>query len=334
MGGKLFNAERMPQSKYDELVQIFTDTFTNIGRRVLVPESFHDKKDHGDLDLIIEGDVIPVSVLSALFDHEPHLFSQNSSVISVHWNSAYQVDMAFHPTENFVAAYHYNRGGDAGNIIGRIVHAMGMKYGHVGLLYPVKLGDYISLGEVVISKDTKAIMEFLDLDYQEWFDGFQNPEAMFLWVTKSKYFNPKSFQFENLNHVNRIRNRKRAVYSEFVEWLNVREFPGSAIREGGNKAEHLWRALIHFRCMDEVSGNISAMLTSAMRQSDAAAIFNGADVMRLTQLQGMELGRVIKKFQLDCTLGNTHHDIWVSFRIQHGKDAMEKLFIEWCKANK
>ena len=77
--------------------------------------------------------------------------------------------------------------------------------------------------EIVISRSTGKILTFLGFDVNGFCDGFDTLEDIFEYVITSKYFNKDIFSFENLNHINRTRNRKRKVYAQFLEYLDKRE---------------------------------------------------------------------------------------------------------------
>lgn len=342
MGGKLFNAPRINNDDYHQLISYFSSKFKELGRDSLYPESFKNKDSHGDLDIIVEGDVIPAEELIKIFELEKSQVSRNSDVISIYYKGKYQVDLCFHPKDSYRSAYEYQRGSDAGNCVGRLCHALGFKYGHKGLLYPIKLSDSEALGEVVISSDTKKIHEFLDLDHDVWNDGFENPEAMYQWIMKSKYFNPSMFAFENLNSVNRIRNKKRPVYAGFVEYLenNVRDEEGDEpyFEIPKNKNEYFWNALIHFNSIN-VLNKIKDMLSDHRDAKDAHEIFNGNDIRELLSIEGKELGKVYKSFmnfmlkksESFMSKAYSDHERWIYFRLAYSKPELHSRLVDWYK---
>jgi hypothetical protein len=334
MGGKLFNAPRISNDDYHSLIEFFSNEFKSIGIDTLVPYSFKSKDSHGDLDIIVEGPVIPKEKLMEMFKLDKDQVSQNSSVISIYYQGKYQVDLCFHPEESFQSAHDYNRNGDCGNMVGRIAHMMGFKYGHRGLLYPVRLSDCDELGEVLISRDTGAIHRFFDLDHDDWIEGFDNEMDLYHWVIRSKYFNPEMFKFENLNHINRVRNKKRPVYAGFVEFLETSLpslYPDRVyIEPSGNKAEYLWKAVLEFNT--DTLETINNMIYHARRVKRTHDTFNGNHVREATGLEGGELGKIIKAFEnsvrKDFELPEGK-DAWVGHVLQYSHFGMMYRFKNW-----
>lgn len=327
MGGKLFNAPRINQKDYEHLIIFCKDKFASIGRETLFPESFLEKKEHGDLDVIVCGPVVPKDELKRLFELEDGQISQNTSVISIFLLNKYQIDFAFHSQENFVSAYSYCRNGDCSNLLGRLAHHIGLSVGYDGLSYHVNLSDCDRLGKVSISRDFEKIISFLGLDFTPWKIGFKNPEELFEWIVKSPYFNPDIYQFENLNHVNRIRNVKRPVFSGFVEWLKNREFPNKFI-PGKNKAEYFWQTLLYFDRAD-VLEDIQKVIKRAGMKKKANKAFNGTVIMEITGRTGADLGKTLVAFR------KFHHvedeESWDFMRYGNGEEKMKKIFLDWFK---
>ena len=323
MGGNIFdNSKRIEQEDYEKLISICRDKFQSIQRNTHFPESFLSKKDHGDLDVIVCGPVVPKEELKELFGLEDDQISQNTTVISIFYERKYQVDFAFHPVENFISAYSYNRNGDCCNLVGRLAHHIGLSLGHDGLSYHVNLNDCDRLGKVSISRDFSKIIPFFGLNYEHWETGFENAEELFEWIVKSPYFNPDVYQFENLNHVNRVRNRKRPVFAGFVEWLNGREFPNKFV-PGKNKAEYLWQTLLYFERTDILT-EIGTLIARAGQKKKANQIFNGATIMEIAGLKGAELGKVLGAFRKDC-VGDSE-ELWDRMRLYYGEGKMKSHF--------
>lgn len=337
MGGNLFNAPRINNQDYENLIEFFSKEFKSINIDILIPRSFKNKETHGDLDIIVQGDTLSTEQLMEMFELKKDQVSRNSSTISILYKGQYQVDLCFHPEERFQSAYDYNRNSDSGNIIGRIANALGFKYGHKGLIYPVKLGSCEVLGEVLISQDTQKIITFLGFDYDQWNAGFYDEQELFQWLINSKYFNPHIFKYETLNHINRVRNKKRPVYASLVKYLEtLHNDEKQYYKCSNNKSEYLWNALIVFDNISVMS-EIEKLIQTAKFKKKANAFFNGSLVMEETGLTGIELGEVIKTFQVQVEekfntkslgLSWTQFIMWYednTFADEHVMD----LFIRW-----
>jgi hypothetical protein len=338
MGGALFQNERMNRETYDRVSQIVIEKLSP--RKVLIPESFLDKEDYGDIDFVLPYPIMDKEEVKQLFsitDDDIHI---NTSVVSINYMGV-QCDLCFHSEENVLTAYQYMRNSDCSNMVGVMFRdSLGYRLTHKGLVYPVKFAHDDALGEVLVSKNFRKILEFIDLDYDQWLTGFKNPEELFSWITKSKYFNAEAFKFENLNHENRTRNRKRKVYAEFVEWLLNKEFKNY---EGTiNKQEHLFRGMFHF--YEEVHyphmGNWTEQIQPLIEQryywEKARNTFNGSIIQELTGASGPELGKILREFNeyLKSTYHLTKTQGWVSityFVADKTKKEMIKIFNNWYK---
>jgi hypothetical protein len=294
--------------------------------------------DHGDIDFVCKGDPIKREQIFEIFG--PVDVSRNGKTVSILYKGV-QIDLSFHMNEDFDSAFDFYRLGDVGQIAGRLAHSLGFKYGHRGLIYPVKLSDSEELGEVVINRSTEKIMKFLDLDYEQWKIGFNDSEEMFHWMMKSKYFNPEIFKFENLNNINKVRNKKRPMYAALVKFLEEYcikdEEEESWFEPTKNKTEYLWNALIHFGNIG-VLKQISELIEYAANSKTANSIFNGNDIMELAFIEGKELGKVYSAFKQHCIdhaplwmkLGDDI-DIWVLHRFTSTKEDMHSQFMSWYK---
>lgn len=264
MGGKLltkWNLEekRLPDSEYQRLkVQIVEKLkndfhlviprFLNVG----VAPCVRDKKDHGDLDIIMSD----INAVNSVFNMKKMLSNSNwndvdsfSSYIQKefgyvpHKNSnvysfpveGFQVDITLVPVEEYNTSISYTSWGDLGNLMGRIYHKMGLHYGHNGLSFWIRQGlfdnnvawsdnDHV-YDKLVITTDPNKIFEIGGFDYDRWLQGFDTEQDVWEFIIKSKYFNSEIFSLENLNNINRVRNKKRGMYMRFLEHVNDKTLP-------------------------------------------------------------------------------------------------------------
>lgn len=324
MGGSLFSIERIGQ---EELNKIQTDVFKKIGSpEMTVPRTFNDKKDYGDLDICLYSPVIDTGFLMDQFNLSKDQISINDTVISFQYNNMFQIDLCHFPEEDFKSAVNYMSFGDLSNMIGVICNrAFGMRYTHRGLVAPVKLHASDMLGEVVISKDVERIFEFIDLNYSEWKTGFNNELEAFQWIMKSKYFNPDFFAFENLNHQNKTRNRKRKMYSRFVEYLSVNDVKNHYdIPE--NKTEHLWRSILHFNYNWTVEAN--KLIEERRIIQERSKKFNGNLVSEWIGESGIVLGLFLRAFIEFIKVNDCNFNEFVD---KNTTESIEKIVKEFYK---
>jgi hypothetical protein len=157
----------------------------------------------------------------------------NTNVISFPYNE-FQIDVTFVEEQNFQTSINYCSWNDTSMLIGRIFHKMGLHFGHSGLSFWIRQGlfdnninwtdnDHI-YEKFIISKNQEDILQLGGFDYNVWKSGFDTEEDAFQFVISGDYFDPSLFALENLNHINRVRNKKRGMYMRFVEYIADKGF--------------------------------------------------------------------------------------------------------------
>lgn len=292
MGGNLFSSERLNNQEYKRIGDEITEKLLRLNVKSSIPDGLRDKTSHGDLDLICSSPVPSDEQFRAVFGKDLQIH-RNTDTISIFYESRYQADLNFHPEIHLQSAHDYNRGSDAGNLIGVLFSRIGYSYGHKGLQYCVNLAKEDALGKILVSKDQRKILEFIGLDYDKWLVGFENRIDLYKWVSNSKYFNKDFYKFENLVHKNRIRNKKRPVFCEFVKWLQEQEFENNFII--GDKSDYIWKGLLHFGDEWWVD-KARPLIEERRRKMQIRDIFNGSDLL-VFGYSGGELGRVLKSFK-------------------------------------
>ena len=201
---------------------------SDIFERSYIFKSWNDKKDFGDMDVIIQlkPNQNPLEIIKDIFN--PSEIYHNGNCFSFDYKEL-QIDFIITAEENWDTSLVYLKYGDLGNLMGRISKPIfGLKYGHDGLVFSIVDEDNNqTYGEIVVSKTPKDIFEFLGFDWNKFCIGFNSMEDMFEYVKTSKYFNAKLFDFDELNHQNRTRNRKRDGYCKFIEY--VKDLPKNII---------------------------------------------------------------------------------------------------------
>jgi len=228
MGGNAlaeFGAKRLTKADYEvkrDEVLAKLDTIGNYYGWVEIP-SYLDKDSFGDLDILCTNiGVMTFDLILKAFDNPPCF--KNKGVMSFLYKDL-QVDIISMPPEDYNTAYTYYSYNDLGNLMGKIFHKFGMKYGHKGLVIPLRDDDNSAhkFGEVIISKDPTKIFSFLGLSYRRFLYGFKNLKEIFDFVIYSPYFDPRVFSFENMNNAARVRDRKRATYNAFLQYIEGSE---------------------------------------------------------------------------------------------------------------
>lgn len=233
MGGnalKKVPTRRYERAEFERLATYIQGELADRGLIAGALKYYRAKETFGDLDVVVvwnESMDYSQKILTEVF--APGEVVRNGEVISLNVEQL-QVDFIHTPPEllNITCAYYdWN---DLGNFMGRVAHSMGFKYGHRGLVYPVRSGTHL-VATIGCSTEPEKIFKFLGFDYERWQEGFDTLEDIYEFVASSAYFNKEIYDFENLNHTNRTRNRKRASYAGFVEWLKSWDKPGYSYSE-------------------------------------------------------------------------------------------------------
>lgn len=181
-----------------------------------------------------------------------------------------------------------------GNISMKI--KLNFKYGPDG--FKVKCITENGLTEdIVISKDSKKIFEFLGFDYERYLKGFDTLEEIFDWVINSKYFNYEKFLMDNLNHIDRKRNKKRATYQKFLEYINTKDLNSLPKHEFNKEKETYIDIIDNYFPEVKLVEKLAELTTKDAYNKLIAERFNGNLIMEWTGLKGKELGECIVNFK-------------------------------------
>ena len=273
----------------------------------LFPREIEEKESYGDIDLLLSNEhnvedykrevirrfeLVEIKYQGETINGRTHSLAIGDK----------QIDISVIPFSEMVIANEYFSNNDLGNLLGRIANTIGMKFGHNGLFWIEREGDQV-LGEFLISNEIETVLEILGFDrdaikyyltIKDRCQGFSTYESMYEFVTKSKYFDGTKYRLENLNQENRIRNKKRNTYMNFLEWINnnglINKTPDIIIP----------KRIMLDAVLKEASGNKYVDFLLAIEDSKyASAKFNGLIVMQLVpNLFGKELGEFIAKFKM------------------------------------
>lgn len=302
MGGSLLGAERMPLEKFKELMSRFLPELRKAlgDTEFTVVPYYSEKEDFGDLDILVKEktDVVRASVVSHFGLPPEHKmiklpYSTNHNCFSFLFEK-FQVDLicTIPDYETSIAYYSFN---DVGNILGRFFHKFGLKFGHQGLLYPLRDERGIVRKELVVCKDQKLILEFLGLSFDKWDKGFSSLEDIFEWVATGKYFDPNIFMGE-LSAINEKRDRKRRTFSRFLDWVEeAKPKQNYEFMPRDQREEYIPLVETFFGC--DIKGGLDDFKFDMEIEKKLKEKFNGEIVMEITGLKGKELGTFMGNFQ-------------------------------------
>lgn len=305
MGGRALlqagiETKRIDRDSFDKLYIELEPKLKTIYNKVQLIPFYETKETFGDMDILVSEPKEDLGIkggddfrrmFQKLFN--PKAFVHNGNVISFDQNN-FQVDIIKTKPKYWQTTLTYYSYNDLGNLMGRIARKLGFRYGHYGLkgAYKSKYGfnDY----EFFISDDIPKIFEFLGFDYNIFKSGFDTLEEIFEYVVGSEYFDPKVFAYENLDHTNRVRNKKRDSYQKFIEYIEKLNFDLSYVSTK-DKDYHFERARIMFG--DDLRNQIETFKVYDEELNKVRQKFNGNIVMEIINLKGQELGEFIRLFK-------------------------------------
>lgn len=276
--------------------------------------SYANKESFGDLDVIIEQYDNEVSStlfnkLKEKFKLEKGDYYLNGGTISFRYPlgkrriSSFQVDIIIEPYKTYEMARDYFAYNDLGNLLGRMTKKLGFKLGHKGLSYIVRDGDY-KVKEIFFSHYWDTALGLLDLDIDRYDEGFESLEDIFEFVASSPYFNPDIFLFHNRNHRASVRDRKRKTYNAFLTWCEdnkdrLTHYPYQSERDhyGYGSPSNLNKPFLKnvlFKTFPWLEAEIESVMEYVKLNKLAKEKYNGQLVMKLTGLEGKELGKLMK----------------------------------------
>ena len=238
MGGKAlgFEAARLSQVDYFKVVRQVERAVCDV-----LPDpceahcdaaaitAYRNKPDFGDIDMIVSCPFSLIGVIRAdpakVFPNYSGHIDTNGTVTSIGLNTEFsetpiQLDLIWtgESVDDFMKAYYYFAYNDLGNLVGRIAHRAGFKYGHDGLSYVLRSSDTHVIGTYNFPISNDDLLTFLGFNSTTFNRGFNDLPEIFQFVASSTYFHPSIYLFENVNAVSRIRDRKRSTYTAFLDW--------------------------------------------------------------------------------------------------------------------
>ena len=308
MGGNLFTARRYKAEEYKDLeFEVKIKLNELFGVRVFPLLYYKNKESFGDMDILLESDNLPPNwknVVKSEFNLTDELCHSNGNVFSFMYKN-FQIDLICMQKKYFKSAYAYYAYNDLGNLLGRLTHKMGIKLGHKGLsliVRPSNFNDHI-IGEVELSQDIDIALDILGLDKEVYKNGFDDVEDIFKYVASSPYFNPDIYLLENRNATSRVRDNKRQTYTKFLEWCeankdSLNRFDFGTVQEmGGYSIREPWYTDVVLKFFPEAEEQVNSLIYEFEINQKLAERLSGGIVMKVTGVEGKELGILYKKIK-------------------------------------
>lgn len=319
MGGSALNIEtvRLEKYDYDRFCKEISEKLSECNVKHHITTAYKNKQDFGDMDVLIYSHSLKKGLYVFIMENfKPNEIFSNSPVYSFDYKG-FQIDFISVEPEYWEASKNYFSYNDLGNFVGRIAYNLGFRFGHYGLKLVYRHEDGGRKFNKVISSNPKEIYEFLGFDYNRYLEGFDELEDVFKYVVYSKYFNRTIFNYENLDHQNRTRNRKRKSYQAFLEFLATSQDVLPFDYEYESADYYIDKAEKFFGI--ELISEINRWKEIVETQKRASAKFNGNLIMENFDIKGKELGNAIANFKNMFTQ-------YLSFKNQ---DTVDQLYHEY-----
>ncbi len=282
------------------------------------------KQDHGDLDVLIKRDVnfeLKNIDLKGYIQEKfnPRAIHSNGGVHSFDYQN-FQIDFIPIAEENWEVAQVYFSYDPLGNAMGKTFHKMNLSYGWDGLKFKYRNFNGRNSADIPITKDPRKIFEFGGYDYDRYLQGFRTIEEIFDFVIAGKYFDGEMFNMENLNHIDRKRNRKRGSYHAFLDYIEKNN-----IEKSYEFRDKLYYAPMIEKAFPEAKffWTLQALDSRDVINKQLSENFNGRLVMEwVPGLFGKALGDAIRKFT--DTLGDEYENVV----LLKSNDELKKIFMK------
>lgn len=226
MGGKALNKYGVftERKNTEEFLKIGKEIHEQVAKDLLlhshVVKCYHTKEDHGDLDLLISTTpFININWRDYIEEtFNPQAINSNGGVHSFDYQG-FQIDFIPIPELKWECAKIYYSYDPLGNIMGKTFHKFNLSYGWEGLYYKYRNFNGINSNNIFISNDPRKIFWFGGYNYDRYLKGFETLEDIFKFCVDGRFFDAEMFEFENLNCIDKKRNRKRGSYHLFLNYL-------------------------------------------------------------------------------------------------------------------
>jgi len=300
MGGQAIKnayTRRYSRKEYDEIVPEIIHKAKKLFSDATDTKFFFEKDSFGDADILCLVDKpINIDIANWIFsEFKSKEVNKNSHVYSFEYKEL-QVDFILTPLRNWETSKVYFSYNDLHNLIGKVAHKFGLKWGFDGLQYVYRLNDK-KLGTIEVTKDHKDALDFLGFDSKRYEEGFKNLDEIFEFVINSKYFNPWLFDLEKLNRINRERDKKRTTYKKFLEYLEPIK------KETKIEDYHYFYSdkKVYLGLIDNVFPGFLRKYRLLEKKEERINMiskkFNGHMLMDKFKLRGKELGTLITNFK-------------------------------------
>ena len=342
MGGHVLKktfTRRYAADEYDALsIKMMVHVTNLFGTKIHVVRAYGAKESHGDMDILVLNDGSLGDINAKISEYfKPGQIVRNGNVYSFD-HEELQIDLILTTPENWDSSLVFFDYDPSGNLMGKTAHKFGLKYGFAGLMCPYRSSSGREVADIFVSKDSRRIFEFMGYDYDEYSKGFDTEPQIFEYVMGSMYFDPQNFMMENLNHIDKKRNRKRPSYRGFLEYINAEVKVGRQWRYTFRENKETYLPVISETFPEaDIYGEIKKCKDAEERRRVIAGKFNGDMVIAMfSELSREKLGEYISGFrqhitQVQRTLGleGTDRQLFNDYVYNCSQELIEKDMREY-----
>lgn len=331
MGGNALKVEtvRKTTEEFNRIVsEIVPIIESKLNTETFIVKCFRNKETHGDMDILVKIGEDQQGIDYKKFVSEtfnPRDIHKNSDVVSFDYDN-FQIDFISISESNWEVAKTWYSYDPFSNLVGKAVHKFGLKYGHSGLRFPFRNFSGRMTKDIVISKSPEKIFEFLGYDFERFDKGFDTLQEIFDFIIDNKYFNYTSFLMENLNQIDRKRNKKRPTYQMFLKYMKDNDIK---VEYDFDPDKSVYIDMIEdFFPESNLRGEIEKLTKSDEENYTIRKKFGGKSIMKVYPgLEGIELGRVMDQFYKSF-------EDFRSFALEHSGEEIMKEFIKFYETKK
>lgn len=326
MGGnalKHVGCRRYDAKEYYPIAEIVTNRLRSLlGVRCEYIPSYETKESFGDLDILVETDDLNVSEMNAtVIDHfsvpRDH-WVDNAGSLSFLFEQL-QVDLIPTTRKFFDSSMNYYSYNDMSNLVGRLSKKIGIKYGHEGLSVVVRddnrVNHIIETINIETTDGRDVILDILGIDNRRPVDL----EDMYRMIASSKYFQKSIFLLDNRNAVSRIRDKKRAVYRGFLEWIEKTNPPDNFIHKNRHERDDYYALRQPFyseiicRKWPWVEQRVNDAIEKFKLDVSFSEVYNGRVIGEFTGLEGKELGKFMAHMKSVYPFDSIMKQDWIDY---------------------
>ncbi|KAH6882335.1 hypothetical protein BKA58DRAFT_373167 [Alternaria rosae] len=267
--GRPIKVPRLPPALYKTLSAQYQGLLETLFVRVVVPRDAPAKKDHGDIDFLVEGIRPPNTkegiwaAIQKTIEADIHLPRGGSSSYAVRHpeipDAHVQVDVELSvgdETPESAELFEWTRfmkgDSDLVQIIGVSHRPLGLTCNDQGLHVRVEEIEPYNKKKALLflTRDPSLAIAFYGMDVAKYWSGFEDEDDLFDWASSGRLFSHKIFEGRVEKHNDRARQAKRPMYQRFVEEY-MPAHPDRGDANTWTKEQVLQQALAVFKRQDE-----------------------------------------------------------------------------------